>query len=104
MGFPEYPRDAVLKFFVPTATTSTSDSTSSDNSGLASNDEPDDLGEGLKPGDLHYRAYVGPPDRYDLVAAMTFNLLTDTWSSPTHRAARCWVRLTSHRQTTDSLS
>jgi len=31
---------------------------------------------GLKPGDLHYRAYVGPPDRYDLVAAMTFNLLT----------------------------
>ncbi len=34
------------------------------------------LGAGLKPGDAHYRAYVGPPDDYDLVAAMTFNLLT----------------------------
>jgi SAM-dependent methyltransferase len=31
---------------------------------------------GLKPGDPHYRAYVGPPEDYDLVAAMTFNLLT----------------------------
>ena len=76
MGFPESPKDAVLKFFVPTATTSTLGSTSSDNRGLGSNDDSDDLGEGLKPGDLHYRAYVGPPDRYDLVAAMTFNLLT----------------------------
>ncbi len=34
------------------------------------------LGEGLKPGDAHYRAYVGPPEDYDLIAAMTFNLLT----------------------------
>ncbi|MBA3831209.1 MAG: sulfatase-like hydrolase/transferase [Chthoniobacterales bacterium] len=34
------------------------------------------LGMGLSPGDSHYRAFVGPPDRYDLVAAMTFNLLT----------------------------
>lgn len=34
------------------------------------------LGLGLLPGDDHYRAYVGPPDDYDLVAAMTFNLLT----------------------------
>jgi SAM-dependent methyltransferase len=34
------------------------------------------LGTGLKPGDLHYRAYVGPPEDYDLIAAMTFNLLT----------------------------
>src|SRR5712672_377231 len=34
------------------------------------------LGAGLKPGDAHYRAYVGPPEDYDLVAAMTFNLLT----------------------------
>jgi cyclopropane fatty-acyl-phospholipid synthase-like methyltransferase len=30
----------------------------------------------LKPGDRHYRAYVGPPDRYDLIAALSFNLLT----------------------------
>lgn len=30
----------------------------------------------LKAGAHHYRAYVGPPERYDLIAAMTFNLLT----------------------------
>jgi len=34
------------------------------------------LGLGLKPGDEHYRAYVGPPQDYDLVSAMVFNLLT----------------------------
>jgi SAM-dependent methyltransferase len=34
------------------------------------------LGVGLKPGDAHYRAYVGPPEDYDLISAMTFNLLT----------------------------
>jgi len=38
--------------------------------------DPEDLGLGLKPGDAHYRAYVGPPEDYDLIAAMTFNLLT----------------------------
>lgn len=31
---------------------------------------------GLRAGDHDYRAYVGPPERYDLIAAMTFNLLT----------------------------
>jgi SAM-dependent methyltransferase len=36
----------------------------------------DRLGTGLAPGDPHYRAYVGPPQDYDLIAAMTFNLLT----------------------------
>lgn len=30
----------------------------------------------LRAGDHHYRAFVGPPSRYDLIAAMTFNLLT----------------------------
>ena len=34
------------------------------------------LGLNLAPGDQHYRAYVGPPADYDLIAAMTFNLLT----------------------------
>jgi cyclopropane fatty-acyl-phospholipid synthase-like methyltransferase len=34
------------------------------------------LGLGLKPGAKHYRAYIGPPEDYDLVAAMSFNLLT----------------------------
>ena len=41
-----------------------------------SSDDREDLGLGLKPGDTHYRAYVGPPEDYDLIAAMTFNLLT----------------------------
>ena len=41
----------------------------------ASNDK-EDLGLGLKPGDPQYRAYVGPPEDYDVIAAMTFNLLT----------------------------
>jgi SAM-dependent methyltransferase len=39
-------------------------------------DNQESLGVGLKPGDAHYRAYVGPPEDYDLIAAMTFNLLT----------------------------
>jgi len=42
----------------------------------SSSDDREDLGDGLKPGDPHYRAYVGPPEDYDLIAAMTFNLLT----------------------------
>jgi len=42
---------------------------------MAANDR-EDLGLGLKPGDPQYRAYVGPPEDYDLIAAMTFNLLT----------------------------
>ena len=41
----------------------------------ASNDQ-EELGLGLKPGDPQYRAYVGPPEDYDLVSAMAFNLLT----------------------------
>lgn len=32
--------------------------------------------EKLNPGDVHYKAYVGPPMKYDLVGAMQFNLLT----------------------------
>src|SRR5690242_4385517 len=42
----------------------------------APSENQESLGVGLKPGDLHYRAYVGPPEDYDLIAAMTFNLLT----------------------------
>jgi len=34
------------------------------------------LGLELRPGVKHYRAFVGPPGDYDLVSAMTFNLLT----------------------------
>lgn len=34
------------------------------------------LGLELSPGAHHYRAYIGYPKNYDLIAAMTFNLLT----------------------------
>lgn len=30
----------------------------------------------LKPGDHHYKAYVGPVEKYDVVSAMQFNILT----------------------------
>src|SRR3990172_12495843 len=36
----------------------------------------DDFGKSLPIGSRHYRAYVGPPEKYDLVAASQFNLLT----------------------------
>lgn len=35
-----------------------------------------DLGLGLAPGAAHHRAFVGPPEIYDMVAALQFNLLT----------------------------
>jgi len=34
------------------------------------------LGKKESIGSKHYRAFVGPPDKYDLVSAMQFNLLT----------------------------
>lgn len=43
------------------------------------------LGLDLKPGDKHYRAYVGPPKDYDLVSAMVFNLLTNIGLRQHHR-------------------
>lgn len=43
------------------------------------------LALGLKPGDAHYRAYVGPPEDYDLVSAMVFNLLTSIGLREHHR-------------------
>ena len=45
----------------------------------------DRLGTGLSPGDHHYRAYVGPPQDYDLIAAITFNLLTTAGLRQHHR-------------------
>ena len=44
-----------------------------------------ELGYGLEPGADHYRAYVGPPRDYDLVAAMTFGLLTSLGLRQHHR-------------------
>ena len=29
----------------------------------------------LKAGDRHYRAFIGPPEKYDIISAMQFNLL-----------------------------
>lgn len=39
-------------------------------------DEKELRAEGLSPGSPHYRAFVGPPERYDLMASIQFNLLT----------------------------
>ena len=39
-------------------------------------EETNDLGHDLPPGAKHYRAFVGPPQNYDIIAAMQFNLLT----------------------------
>lgn len=44
-----------------------------------------DLGEGLAPGSTHYRAYVGPPEDYDLIAAMCFGILTSLGLRGKHR-------------------
>ena len=43
---------------------------------MATSSDQEDLGLGLKPGDPQYRAFVGPPEDYDLISAMAFNLLT----------------------------
>ncbi len=43
------------------------------------------LGIGLNAGDPHYRAYVGPPADYDLIAAMCFGLLTSLGLRGRHR-------------------
>jgi hypothetical protein len=43
------------------------------------------LGLNLKPGDKHYRAYVGPPKDYDLISAMVFNLITSIGLRQHHR-------------------
>lgn len=43
------------------------------------------LGLGLKPGADHYRAYIGPPGDYDLVAAMTFGLLVSLGCRQQHK-------------------
>lgn len=48
-------------------------------------DDKESLGLDKKPGDLHYRAFVGPPEDYDLVAAMAFNLLTTLGLRQYHR-------------------
>ena len=43
---------------------------------MTSKHQEDYLGKNLPPGSRHYRAFVGPAEKYDLVSAMQFNLLT----------------------------
>lgn len=47
--------------------------------------DAEDLGLSLPPGEHQYRAYVGPAYDYDLVAAMTFGLLTTLGLRQQHR-------------------
>ena len=47
--------------------------------------EKDILGLSRHIGDKHHRAYIGPPDEYDLVSAMSFNLLTASGLRQHHR-------------------
>jgi SAM-dependent methyltransferase len=43
------------------------------------------LGRHYSPGDQHYRAYVGPPADYDLVATWVFTLLVSLGMRETHK-------------------
>ena len=66
-------------------------------------DNREDLGLGLKPGDPHYRAYVGPPEDYDLIAAMTFNLLTTLGSASASFVAGRGMRFPAGRAAVNSV-
>jgi SAM-dependent methyltransferase len=48
---------------------------------------PDPYGEDLRPGDPHYRAYVGPPWQYDVMGAIQFGLLIAAGMREVHRVA-----------------
>lgn len=47
-------------------------------------DLPDKIAEKLKAGSEHYRAFVGPPEQYDLMGAMQFRLLVTLGLRETH--------------------
>ena len=46
-----------------------------------------DYGADLKPGDAHYRAYVGPPKDYDIIGGQQFSLLLAAGLRETHLVA-----------------
>jgi SAM-dependent methyltransferase len=48
-------------------------------------EDDDDFGLGLRPGDPHPRAYVGPPQDYDLIGGIQFALMLATGLRETHR-------------------
>lgn len=64
-GFPAHPRDVIYQ---PNG-----------------DQEVESLGLGLKTGESHYRAYIGPARDYDLIGAMSFNLLTTLGLRQHHR-------------------
>jgi hypothetical protein len=47
--------------------------------------EPVEACEGLQAGDHHYKAFVGPPENYDVAGAMQFNLLTSYGLRQSHK-------------------
>ena len=49
-------------------------------------------GIGLAAGADHYRAFVGPPEDYDRIAAMAFNLLTSIGLRQQHPRTRHRLR------------
>jgi len=46
-----------------------------------------DYGEDLRPGDQHYRAYVGPPTQYDVIGGIQVSLLLAAGLRDTHYLA-----------------
>ena len=48
-------------------------------------EEEEAFGVGLRPGSEHYRAYVGPPEHYDLIAGLQFTLLFKAGLRETHK-------------------
>lgn len=51
----------------------------------ATGSEQDEYGLGLRSGSSHYRAYVGPPASYDLIAGLQFTLLFRAGLRETHK-------------------
>ena len=58
----------------------------------------------LHPGDMHYRAYVGPPEQYDLMGATQFNLLCSLGLREWHRVLDFRLRGIACGSAPDSLS
>ena len=48
-------------------------------------DEQEEYGLGLRAGGAHYRAYVGPPAQYDVIAGLQFTLLFKAGLRETHK-------------------
>ena len=58
----------------------------------------------LPAGSDHYRAYVGPPDRFDFMSATQFSLLFANGLRERHCVLDFWVRIAAPRPIVDTLS